>query len=233
LILKDGYYTAPDFIYDLPISSNEKLVLGYLCRRADGTGESFPSRERISTDCSFGLRTVDKYLKKLREAGYIKIRKKNTKITKTNKRVNHYQLPQEIMKIKEITNTNHRNKGGLKIVIDAQNLHFKPAEFAISNAQNLHPKEEQIKDYLYKEENDIENYPKDITTEEEMLSLTKEEIEESMQEWISMDVNERKLIDSQVERLIPFGSDIQMTGEQDEQRNRLRALVIRNQNEPI
>jgi len=210
-----GYFRTPDDIFDLPISANAKLVLLNLCRRADGTGESFPSRKKIASDCSIrSKRTVDRCINELESIGMI-IKYKKTGTSNT------YQLCGEYLTIPKRRKFKDRPE---------QDLRRGGAGFAQVPVQDLHPKEYTDKEYTIKEGNDIENCSKDITTEEEMLSLTKEEIEESMRKWKSMDGTARKFIDSQVEQFIPFGSVIQMTGEQDEKRNRLRALVIRNQN---
>ncbi|HSC34082.1 MAG TPA: helix-turn-helix domain-containing protein, partial [Thermodesulfobacteriota bacterium] len=53
-----GYFQVPDVVFDLPLAANEKLVLIYFMRRADRSGRSFPSVERICRDCGFGSRNT-------------------------------------------------------------------------------------------------------------------------------------------------------------------------------
>ncbi len=63
----------PDLVFDLDLTANEKLVLIYFMRRADKKGRSYPSVEKICSDCGFGSRnTVYKAMKSLIEAGLIR-----------------------------------------------------------------------------------------------------------------------------------------------------------------
>lgn len=70
-----GYFQVPDVVFDLPLAANEKLVLIYFMRRADRTGRSFPSVERICRDCGFGSRnTAYKAINNLVKLGHIRRR---------------------------------------------------------------------------------------------------------------------------------------------------------------
>src|SRR3990172_8155463 len=88
-----GYFKAPDFIFDLPLSEHAKLIVLYLCRRSDSQGLSFPSLERIGKDCSIKSRTTSiKALKELYKAGLI--------IKDNSKRAsNTYQLLEQVLHI--------------------------------------------------------------------------------------------------------------------------------------
>ena len=67
-----GYFKAPDFVFELSLSRNSKLILLNLCRRADSTGFSFPSQDTIGRDCSIKSRTtVDKAIEELERTGFI------------------------------------------------------------------------------------------------------------------------------------------------------------------
>lgn len=56
----------PNFLFDLPIGEHAKLILIYLCRRADRKGFSFPSLDRMGRDCGIGSHnTVGKAIKEL------------------------------------------------------------------------------------------------------------------------------------------------------------------------
>lgn len=88
-----GYFKAPNLTFDLPLSGDAKLILLYLCRRADRKGFSFPSLGRIAKDCSIKSRTtVSKALKELYEAGLV------VKVG-TNGTHNTYQLSNRILSI--------------------------------------------------------------------------------------------------------------------------------------
>jgi hypothetical protein len=68
-----GYFQVPDVVFDLPLTANEKLVLIYFMRRADRTGRSFPSMDRICRDCGFGSRnTAYKAINNLTNLGLIR-----------------------------------------------------------------------------------------------------------------------------------------------------------------
>jgi len=73
-----GWFSSPNTIFDLPLSTNEKIILLCLCRRANADGESFPSVKRIAADCSMGERTVRYALGRLRDAGYLTTESRQT-----------------------------------------------------------------------------------------------------------------------------------------------------------
>jgi hypothetical protein len=141
-INKSGYFKAPDEIFNLDLSSKAKLILINLCRRADSNGISFPSRHKIASDCSMGIRTVDEGLKELVSKEIIK---KNPNLGKSNT----YQLSNELIKI--ILPKINR-------IEPAQYLPKGDAEFAHLPAQILHPKEYPIKGKPNKEIQELEEF---------------------------------------------------------------------------
>lgn len=96
---KGGYFKAPDFIFELGISPNAKLMLLLFCRRADPSGRSFPSIEQISGDTGIKSRTsARKYILELIKNGHI------TKLRQGKKGVsNRYQLSETILNIVRVT----------------------------------------------------------------------------------------------------------------------------------
>jgi hypothetical protein len=73
-----SYFSSPNAIFDLPVGPNEKLILFNLCRRAGPDGDSFPSIKRIAADCSLSESTVQRAVKRLRDAGYIEVASQET-----------------------------------------------------------------------------------------------------------------------------------------------------------
>ena len=101
-----GYFEAPNLIFDLPISSNEKIILLNLIRRADKIGRSFPSQCRICKDCGIKSRkTVRTALKQLEKTGLIK-KHPPTKHTSSNT----YELTQEIFLIIQDAKEEYKKK---------------------------------------------------------------------------------------------------------------------------
>ena len=60
-----GHFYAPDEVFDLPVSGYAKLILLNLCLRANKAGSSFPSKNRIASDCGMSKRAVDIHLNEL------------------------------------------------------------------------------------------------------------------------------------------------------------------------
>lgn len=137
-----SYFKAPNQLFDLNISANAKLILLNLCRRASKTGSSFPSRKKIASDCSMGVRTVDKGIQELVSKEVIK---KNLNLGKSNT----YQLSDEYMNM--IIPTIDKRE-------PAQDLPKGGAEFAHLPAQNLHSKEYTYKEYTTKEKDQLDEF---------------------------------------------------------------------------
>jgi len=93
--LSGGYFKVPDFIFDIPLSPQAKLVLVYFCRRADKSGRSFPSIDRICKDTGIKSPTsVRKYINELIENSLV------TKFSGGKKGgSNYYQLSPDIVQI--------------------------------------------------------------------------------------------------------------------------------------
>lgn len=76
---KDRFY-AKNSIFDFPELTEHSIVIYlYLCRCADGNGESFPSRKTIAAKCRMSIKTVDRSIKQLEDHGLLK---KTTRISK-------------------------------------------------------------------------------------------------------------------------------------------------------
>jgi len=210
-----GYFRAPDDIFDLPISANAKLILLNLCRRANKTGSSFPSRKKIASDCSMSVRTVDKFIMEIESNKKIMKNKKTGK-SNTYQLCDDYLSTLKLRKVKDQPGKDLR-KGG--------------AGFAHVPEQNLHPKEEQIKEYPSKEVDKDNLISNKITNEymydlNDAFSLSEQEIEKYMQDWRSMSIEDRKDIDIKASQRIPFGSKINITGAENALSNKYRALAL-------
>ena len=69
---KKNFHIVYNMIYDLPISTDAKIVYGYLSRCADSEGQAFPSYVNIMKKCGFGGRDrVNNALKALISIGLI------------------------------------------------------------------------------------------------------------------------------------------------------------------
>ena len=63
------FFMGPNAIFDQPISEHGKIIYLYLCRCADGDGNSFPSHSTIGEKCGIKSRqTVINGLRELEEA---------------------------------------------------------------------------------------------------------------------------------------------------------------------
>ncbi len=136
----------------------------YLCRRSDKTGVSFPSEDRIGTNCSIKSKaTVIKALKELEKVGLISIhRSKGTS--------NTYQLSEEVLTvIKNKTEYSDTDSPDEQIPVQkmntrydilsrdeyvpVQNLKYPSSKNKYLPVQNLNPKEYTYKEDLFKEDN--------------------------------------------------------------------------------
>jgi len=143
-----GYFQVPDLVFDLPLAANEKLVLIYFMRRADRSGRSFPSVERICRDC--GIKsgsTVRKVLKGLEREGLVRIERKPSK---SNRFYVAGWLYEVIERAKDSHITKKKNAAGKSSLDDTnndirtdtpQNLYPCPSEFVPPTPQILTPKE--------------------------------------------------------------------------------------------
>ena len=62
---------VPSSIYDRNLSHRAIAVYCYLCDRANGNGECYPSTRRIASDLRISRRTVFRALNELENAGLI------------------------------------------------------------------------------------------------------------------------------------------------------------------
>jgi len=155
---KSGYFKCPDNIFGSGLSPKAKLVLVYLCRRADKKGRSFPSKNRIAKDCGFSKRTADKAVDELIIWGIVKV----NPIRGTS---NRYFLDDSIIEVLQLDNHESLSEEGSYTSMQqnsyAENtpLHNDPpAESAHTPAnltplpvQELHPKENTKKENTEKE----------------------------------------------------------------------------------
>ena len=162
--MSGGYFQVPDLVFDLDLTANEKLVLIYFMRRADGEGRSFPSVDRICRDCGIKSKsTVRKVLKGLEKEGLVMIERKPSKS-------NRFYVAGWLYEIIERAKDRHiakkKNSSGKSSLDDThhdirtetpQNLYPYPSEFVPSTPQILTPKEYTVepgteKEYTVKEE---------------------------------------------------------------------------------
>ena len=99
LIFKSTYFQAPNGVFELPLTNNEKLVMLYLLRCANNTGAAFPSYGTIGKKCSVNRRTAIRIIESLIEKGYII--KTTREIIHNNHTSNIYELvfPSDIMSL--------------------------------------------------------------------------------------------------------------------------------------
>ncbi|MEM4406422.1 MAG: helix-turn-helix domain-containing protein [Candidatus Methanomethylicaceae archaeon] len=74
-ILEDerpGIFWSYDALFDLPISTNAKIVYLNLCRRANKDRQAHPSYNRIGKDCSISRRAAIRAIDELLEFGLVK-----------------------------------------------------------------------------------------------------------------------------------------------------------------
>lgn len=159
--ISNGYFRAPDFIFDEypQLSTKTKLIFCNLCRRVNRTGNCFPSQERIGRDCGIkSPKTVRKGLNELKDAGLIYI-----KSGKEGSRSDSYQFTEKVMKVMNNKVDNIRDSNG-------QNLPNRGVNNTHDNEQNLPTKEYTKKDNKFKERESILNQP--LTEEPEPLLET-------------------------------------------------------------
>lgn len=70
-----GYFKAPDAIFDLPISTHAKLVFLFLCRCSNKEGTCFPSLSKIAKACSISKPTAIKAIKEIKAHLLIKVQR--------------------------------------------------------------------------------------------------------------------------------------------------------------
>jgi len=106
--LSGGYFKAPNFIFDIPISKNAKIVLVQFCRRYNKKGNCFVGQKRMGIDCGIkSVKTVRKALTELEKSGLISIKRGGIK------RVHYYKLCDKIVEVvrnKSTATTNHGQK---------------------------------------------------------------------------------------------------------------------------
>jgi len=157
-----GYFKAPDFIFELPLSRNAKLILLYLCRRADRDGLSFPSLQRIGKDCSIKSKTtVEKAVKELVKAGLV------FKIPLKGKS-NTYRLSEQILSIVRPSGREDQEKN--------PEQEYKPSELNSPLGQNLNSKEYPLKENSFKEDNKFNSSLNDNSLLEEKSIREKEDL---------------------------------------------------------
>ena len=71
IILHIPYFQAPNTIFELALSTNEKIALLYLCRCANNASSAFPSYSTIGKKCSISRSTAIRTVNSLLEKGYL------------------------------------------------------------------------------------------------------------------------------------------------------------------
>lgn len=71
------FFTAPNEIFDLELSSHAKIVYLFLCRMANNeTGSSFPAQATIAKKCSVSLATAKRALGELKDMDLLAVEKR-------------------------------------------------------------------------------------------------------------------------------------------------------------
>lgn len=86
--IKSHFFIVPNVIFEKGLSSKAIVVYCCLLRHAGEKRRCFPSRKRISVECSLGVTTVDRALTELITAGLVK--KENRKNVIGGKTSNMY-----------------------------------------------------------------------------------------------------------------------------------------------
>lgn len=86
--IKSHFFIVPNVIFEKGLSSKAIVVYCCLLRHAGEQRRCFPSRKRISVECSLGVTTVDRALTELISAGLVK--KENRKNVIGGKTSNMY-----------------------------------------------------------------------------------------------------------------------------------------------
>lgn len=88
--IKRDFFTVPNAIFNLNISSYAKTAYVFLCRCADDEGQAFPSYSTVGIRCSFSRRTALRAIEELREIGLLSVERRVA--TKEGKIVNTSNL---------------------------------------------------------------------------------------------------------------------------------------------
>jgi len=151
---KMGYYKTPDFIFDILLSPQAIAILSYFCRRADKSGRSFPSIDRICKDTGIKSPTsVRKYINKLIELDLVKKFPGGKKSGS-----NFYQLSSDI--VKEVRNNkkvNNYDQSNSDDPVKTEEEQGSNSDYPQSNSdsrggQEMTTKENTYKENTYKEE---------------------------------------------------------------------------------
>ena len=201
-----GHFYAPDEVFDLPVSGYAKLILLNLCRRANKAGSSFPSKNRIASDCGISNKTVYNCIKELEE---MKIIRKNTVIGKSNT----YVLCDGFVNVKSNGNENEPRS----------HIHGCQVSLTRVPRSQLPTKDYTEKEYTYKE---VSNINKQLNRSPNADELSVMEIDHYLEQWIGMDWDCRKMLDFEASQLVPHGSGITFSGRQDPVLNKYRALAL-------
>ena len=113
--MENGIFYSHGAIFEMDMSAYAKLVYFYLCRRADMTGKSYPSKKTIAKDCGVGVSTVDKAIRELKSLGLLRAYKR---FKDNKKRSNMYKVlpPSDTMlTVEEIKDV---KKGNEKVIKD-------------------------------------------------------------------------------------------------------------------
>lgn len=71
------FFTAPNELFDLDMSSHAKIVYLFLCRTANNeTGSSFPAQATIARKCSVSLATIKRALGELEDMDLLAVEKR-------------------------------------------------------------------------------------------------------------------------------------------------------------
>ena len=71
IILHIPYFQAPNIVFDLELSTHEKIALLYLCRCANNASSAFPSYLTIAKKCGFSRSTAIRTVNILLENGFL------------------------------------------------------------------------------------------------------------------------------------------------------------------
>ena len=74
----NNYFRTPNRVFDLNLTSSEKLVLVYLCRRSNNA-IAFPSYSTIASKCSITRMTAIKSVKTLEDKRLIMVNREHNK----------------------------------------------------------------------------------------------------------------------------------------------------------
>lgn len=161
-IYREGYgFIAKKIMKDRNLNIISKAIYAYICSYAGKGHNAFPSQKLISIDLGINKGTLVKYIKELKDSGYITViqHKEKGKFSKNLYTVNI--LPQVVSPYRAGTDTEAVRHGQRDTNNNNINNNIKINNNSVNNDTHTEEQEEVIEKIEYKKEK-IENAPVEI-----------------------------------------------------------------------